>query len=751
MKTQYLDLLKVQLPQLAAQANFASIITTAFGKNIEPAKIQQLRQDWLQGDFSVIPPIEILSGGELGVASGGYAASEDKIFISSDFLAQQQGNMQAATGLLLEELGHKLDRVFNGDVDSPGDEGDTFSRLASGQKLSPEMLASLKLEDDRAVITVGGKAISIEQGLLPPLIGSNSDDLTWDVEFPDFDRDLYGRAGNDRLYGYGGNDRLFGEIGNDTLYGGDGNDTLYGDGNEFSPGEIGNDILYGGSGNDTLYGYGGNDRLFGEIGNDTLYGGDGNDTYFFASSDTGVKTIDDSSGNDTLDFVLMGNTKVSIDLNQTTIQTVANGLQFVLGSSIENINSGQGSDLLLGNSLGNQIVGNDGNDSLYGDAGNDRLFGEIGKDILVGGTGNDFLSGGAEEDRLYGDADEDTLYGDAGNDILAGGSESDYLYGGTGDDTLYGGTGKDHLYGGDNNDTLYGGDEEDRLAGGSESDYLYGDAGTDYLNGEDGDDFLYGGSDRDVLNGEAGNDTLYGEAGNDSLYGGNGDDYLNGGTGDDTLQGGNDNDSLSGGADNDSLYGEAGNDTLYGEAGNDRLVGDTGTDSLFGGADIDTLYGGSESDYLYGDAGTDTLYGDAGNDTLYGGAGNDTLYGGADNDKFYFGTPFTFPPAAATTVTALGRDIIGDFVTGIDKIVLSKSTFTNVTTTLGMLSNFAIVSDDNVALNGKSSAAILYSASTRNLFYNENGLLGGLGANGGNFAMVVGLSNLVANDFMVVG
>jgi hypothetical protein len=47
MKTQYLDLLKVQLAQLAAQANFASIITTAFGKNIEPAKIQQLRQDWL--------------------------------------------------------------------------------------------------------------------------------------------------------------------------------------------------------------------------------------------------------------------------------------------------------------------------------------------------------------------------------------------------------------------------------------------------------------------------------------------------------------------------------------------------------------------------------------------------------------------------------------------------------------------------------------------------------------------------------
>jgi hypothetical protein len=163
MKTQYLDLLKAQLAQLANQASFESIVTTAFGTNIEPAKVQQLRQQWLQGDFSVIPPIEILSNGELGAANGGYAASEDKIFISASFFAQQQSNPQAIVGLLLEEIGHKLDRVFNGAVDSPGDEGDIFSRLASGQKLSPRMLASLKLEDDRAVITVGDKSVSIEQ------------------------------------------------------------------------------------------------------------------------------------------------------------------------------------------------------------------------------------------------------------------------------------------------------------------------------------------------------------------------------------------------------------------------------------------------------------------------------------------------------------------------------------------------------------------------------------------------------------
>jgi Ca2+-binding RTX toxin-like protein len=735
MKTQYLDLLKKQLAQLAAQANFESIITTAFGTNIEPVKILQLRQQWLQGDFSVIPPIKILDGGELGAANGGYAASEDKIFISSGFLAQQQGNSNAITGLLLEELGHKLDRVFNGNVDSPGDEGEIFGRLASGQKLSPRMLASLKAEEDRAVITVGGKAISIEQQVIYGTAGNNTiygSDLDVGGIADDY---LYGLAGDDTIYGRRGNDTIDGGANNDKLYGGYGNDTI--------DGGSGNDFLFGDDGNDKLYGGYGIDFLDGGNGNDTLDGGYGNDTYSFLAYDTGVKTIDefyDGYDNkydlsDRLDFSSFEQS-VSVNLGMTTIQTVANGLQFIISdkNGIENINGGAGDDYLVGNNVDNQLIGGFGNDTLYGGYGNDTLYGWYGNDKLYGDAGNDKLYGEVGNDILYGDAGDDTLYGDAGDDTLYGGTDNDYLFGGADNDTLYGEAGGDVLDGEAGDDTLYGGSESDGLFGGAGSDTLYGGSESDYLEGGNDNDFLYG------------------EAGNDSLYGGDtGDDYLNGGTGDDTLHGGTDNDYLSGGADNDSLYGETGNDTLYGEAGNDRLVGDAGTDSLFGGADSDTLYGGSDSDYLYGDAGTDTLYGDAGNDTLYGGAGNDTLYGGADNDKFYFGTPFTFPPAAATTVPALGRDIIGDFVTGIDKIVLSKSTFTNVTTTLGMLSNFAIVSDDNVALNGKSSAAILYSASTRNLFYNENGLLGGLGANGGNFAMVVGLSNLVANDFMVVG
>jgi Ca2+-binding RTX toxin-like protein len=611
MKAQYLNLLKVQLAQLASQSNFESIITTAFGTNIEAAKISQLRQDWLAGDFSVIPQIEILSNGELGGANGGYAASEDKIFISSDFLAQQQDNTQAVTGLLLEEIGHKIDRVFNGDVDSAGDEGDIFSRLASGQTLSAELLASLKVEDDSALITVGGKSVSIEQQIV---------DLT-----------IYGTAGDDLLNGGAGNDLIGGNAGNDTLYGNAGNDRIYGG--------IGNDYLYGGIGNDTLYGDAGNDILYADAGDDYLYGGDD-------------------------------------------------------------------------------------------------------KDSLYGGAGNNYLSGGNGDDYLLSGAGLDILYGGDGNDFLIGEGDNDFLDGGAGNDTLNGGTGNDNLYGGTDNDLLYSG------------------AGTDLLSGGAGDDnyrFLLTPFDTGVNTIDEVTDTTVG-----------GIDTLNfftvanqsltidiSKTTTQTVTNGLQLAIPTIGIEN--INGGEGNDNLYGNNLDNLLKGGSGIDSLFGSGGNDTLYGGNGIDSLGGGDGNDTLYGDADGDSLFGGAGDDALFGGAGSDRFYFGGIYYGGNGAplsgtATVATLLGKDTIGDFVSGTDKISLEKSTFTNITANADRsLSNFATVANDAAALTGTSSAAILYSASTGNLFYNQNGTLAGLGTSGGNFATLTGLPNLISTDFVVVG
>jgi Ca2+-binding RTX toxin-like protein len=614
MKAQYLNLLKVQLAQLASQSNFESIITTAFGTNIEAAKISQLRQDWLAGDFSVIPQIEILSNGELGGANGGYAASEDKIFISSDFLAQQQDNTQAVTGLLLEEIGHKIDRVFNGDVDSAGDEGDIFSRLASGQTLSTETLASLKVEDDSALITVGGKVVSIEQQVINGTAGM------------DF---LIGTAGDDTLSGYGDNDTLLSGSGNDILLGGIGNDTLFGEAdNDTLYGDAGDDYLYGGDGKDNLYGGNDSDRLYGDSGNDYLVGEAGDDYLY----------------------------------------------------------GGDGDDILAGEA---------GSDSLYGNANNDRLVGGTGDDLMSGGDGDDILYAGAGIDFLYGNAGNDTLYSDADNDLLNGGAGNDTyrllaFASDSGVKTID-----------EETDTIVGGKDTLDFSSATTSQSLYVDLSKTTIQA------LTPGLQLVIPTISIEN--IYGGAGSDSLRGNNFDNYISAGDGF-----------------YDYLYGAAGNDTLYGENGGDTLYGEDGNDGLYGGA---------------------------GDDGLHGGAGDDLLYGGAGYDLFYFGGSGVPLSGTATVATTLGKDTIGDFVRGTDQIILKMSTFTNITADVNRnLTNtkFATVANDAAALTGTSSAAILYSSSTGNLFYNQNGTLAGLGTSGGNFATLTGLPNLMSYDFLVV-
>jgi hypothetical protein len=119
---QSLQAVQNQLALFAAQGNFDAIMTTAFGSRLDRAKLQLLRQQWLSGNFSVIPDIQILSQGELGTANGAYAASLDKIFISSDFLAYASESQ--VTTLILEEVGHRIDQLLNGGADSAGDEGE---------------------------------------------------------------------------------------------------------------------------------------------------------------------------------------------------------------------------------------------------------------------------------------------------------------------------------------------------------------------------------------------------------------------------------------------------------------------------------------------------------------------------------------------------------------------------------------------------------------------------------------------------
>ena len=342
-------------------------------------------------------------------------------------------------------------------------------------------------------------------------------------------------SGNDLFDGTSGVmiGRIDGNNGDDTLLGGLGNETLRGGNDE--------DVLHGGGGNDTIQG----DDF--DSANDIFDGGDGVDTLVVNTS--GGATVDLAAG-------------------------LASGVSFGVDTliSIENVNTGFGDDLIIGNDADNRLNGGSGNDTLVGGRGKDRLEGGGGIDtadyteadasvlLFLDGRANwgdargDVLS---SIENLIGSDYADTLVGNNESNVIQGGLGRDTIFALGGDDTIDGGVGSDSLYGQDGNDILVGSGSPDRLDGGAgidTADYsnatfsvglrLNGTANFGFatgdvfvnienLTGSDFGDIMVGSSVGQVLNGGAGADTIFAQLGNDTIIGGGGNDNLLG-------QGGND-------------------------------------------------------------------------------------------------------------------------------------------------------------------------------------------------------------------
>ncbi|MFM6861607.1 MAG: hypothetical protein ACKPKG_13285, partial [Dolichospermum sp.] len=136
-----------------------------FGTQYDHTVATNLRSQWLVGDFSSFPQIEVLDSSILGNASGAYGTSTNKIYLAANFLDTATDTDIIA--VLLEEYGHFIDAHIN-QTDSAGDEGDIFSRLVRGNILSAATLQALKGENDHATITLNGQEIAIEQAVILP-------------------------------------------------------------------------------------------------------------------------------------------------------------------------------------------------------------------------------------------------------------------------------------------------------------------------------------------------------------------------------------------------------------------------------------------------------------------------------------------------------------------------------------------------------------------------------------------------------
>ena len=434
--------------------------------------------------------------------------------------------------------------------------------------------------------------------------------------------------------------------------------------------------------------------------------------------------IDFDNGLDFIDFDNEGIYQRTFDQNTniTLVKTSYSVVEWLGDSFINNLGSDftYGTiwdDLWFGTKQDNKYYASFGDDSIFGGRGDDTLIGAGGDDLLHGGRDDDSLSGGDGDDSVFGDRGDDTLSGGKGDDLLRGGRDDDSLTGENGDDEVFGGRGDDTLSGGKGDDLIRGGRDDDSLTGEDGDDEVFGGRGDDTLNGGKGDDLLQGGRD---------DDTAIGGDGDDSVFGSRGDDTLSGGKGDDLLKGGRDDDSLRGGDGDDSAFGGRGDDTLNGGKGDDLLQG------------------GRDNDLLQGSRGNDMLRGNDGDDQLKGARDNDTLTGGLGADQFIYESSEAFNSAQ------IGVDLITDLTVNTDKIVLSQITFNALTLTIDSSMNpneFEVVATDDLA--ALSDAFITYSASTGNLFYNQNGSDDGLGE-GGQFAILRDIPALTATDFLII-
>jgi len=244
------------------------------------------------------------------------------------------------------------DRLFGGEgadtlVGGAGIDGAYYTAASAGVTL------------DLATGGTGGEAA-----------GDSYNSIEW-VFGSDFDDNLTGDTGANRLYGEDGNDTLNGAAGNDRILGGEGNDTINGgDGVDVLFGQEGDDIMSGGAGNDFFYGGAGADSFDGGVGFDT------------------VNYLNLSSG-------------VSFDMTTTGLTGEAMGDTYV---SIERV---------LGTGFDDVMRGSNGNDVLLGNGGNDYIDGGAGNDSLNGGAGVDsfgYSTNGGDADVISGFTTNEVIY-----------------------------------------------------------------------------------------------------------------------------------------------------------------------------------------------------------------------------------------------------------------------------------------------------------------------------------------------------
>ncbi len=140
--------------------------------------------------------------------------------------------------------------------------------------------------------------------------------------------------------------------------------------------------------------------------------------------------------------------------------------------------------------------------------------------------------------------------------------------------------------------------------------------------------------------------------------------------------------------------------------------------SVFAGGESDVITSGKGNDFLVGGAGNDDLEGGGGQDNLFGGEGDDILNGGLGYDLLSGGEGSDQFVLDTKIKSATDLNVIADFESGIDEIVLSGTIFKSLLRVNDL--NDAIVSGGLTPQDRND--CLLFDPITGTLYYDSDGV-----------------------------